>query len=205
LDNVAKDESNLALRSQLFIALTRTRAWINISGIGNYLMYKELEKVIKTQDNFTFWFWQPPEKEIRITEAAELLQRFALGERNFQNIDLKNANLEKIYLQKANLIGANLQQANLKFAHLDRVKLVVADLTNSDLRGISLKKAKLMGAILKNANLTDANLQDADLTNADLTNANLTNTNLTGANLTGAILNHTKPLMQEHYKKKTPL
>ena len=187
LDHIAKDESNLALRSQLFIALTRTRAWVNISGINNYLMYQELEKVIKSQDNFIFKFKNPSAKIIKITEAAELLQRFALGEKNFQNINLRQVNLERIYLQKVNLIGANLQQANLKFANLDYAKLIVADLSNSDLTGISLKKAKLMGAILKGANLTNANLQDADLTNADLTDANLTNANLSGVDLTGAI------------------
>lgn len=192
LDNVAKDESNLTLRSQLFIALTRTRAYVNISGIGNYLMYEELAKVINSKDTFTFWFRNLPKKEIKMTDAAELLQRFALGERNFQNIDLNNANLEGIYLQKTNLIGANLQQANLTNANLDYTKLVVADLSNSNLSSISLKKAKLMGAILKNADLTDANLQDADLTNADLTNANLTNTNLIGVNFTGANLQDAK-------------
>lgn len=183
LDNIAKDEGNLALRSQLFIALTRTRAWVNISGIGYYWLYQELEKVIKNGDTFTFLGENLPEKELKITQVSEFLQRFSLGERNFQNINLIKANLEGIFLQKINLIGANLQQTNLKNSNLDYAKLIAADLSDTDLSGVSLKKAKLMGAILKNTNLTNANLEGADLTNADLTNANLTNTNLINTSL----------------------
>jgi superfamily I DNA and RNA helicase len=197
LDGVAKHEDNLYLRTQLFIALTRARAWVNISGIGNHKMYEEMEKVIASGDTFSFIFRHQPQREIRVTDAAELLQRFALGGRNFQNIDLEKADLKGVYLANANLIGANLQQANLRSAHLDGVKLVVADLRNSDLTGISLKKAKLMGALLSTANLTGANLQGADLTNADLSHAklidaNLADANLNGVNLTGANLTNAK-------------
>ncbi|MHC5732134.1 MAG: ATP-binding domain-containing protein, partial [Nostoc sp.] len=42
LDNIAKDESNIKLRNQLFVALTRSRAWVNLSGVnGNYPFYEE--------------------------------------------------------------------------------------------------------------------------------------------------------------------
>ena len=34
LDNLAKNESNLSLRNQLFIALTRARGWVKLSGWG---------------------------------------------------------------------------------------------------------------------------------------------------------------------------
>ena len=46
LDNIAKDESNIYLRNQLFVALTRSRGWVNISGISNYSLYRELEQII---------------------------------------------------------------------------------------------------------------------------------------------------------------
>jgi superfamily I DNA and RNA helicase len=183
LDNIARDEGNLSLRNQLFIALTRAKAFVNISGIGNYLMYEEMRKVIASKDSFSRIYRQNPLREIRVTDKAELLERFALGSRNFEQINLQQANLEGIYLENANLIGANLSRVNLRSANLNNVKLILADLSNSDLTNISLKKAKLM-----NANLTNANLTNADLTNANLTNADLTNANLTGVNLDTCIL-----------------
>lgn len=54
LDNIAKNESDLKLRNQLFVALTRSRAWVSISGIGNYSFYDEVNKVIEQGNHFTF-------------------------------------------------------------------------------------------------------------------------------------------------------
>lgn len=168
LDNIAKDESNIALRNQLFIALTRTKGWVNISGIGAYPMYEELNQVIQTGDTFTFTFRRPPKREITVTDVGELLKRYALGGRNFKNADLSNAQLSGVNLKNANLIGANLRGANLENAQLDGVKLVVADLTKANLTGASLKNAKLMGAILRGTNLDQADLTGANLDEAEL-------------------------------------
>ncbi|MDB9445689.1 DEAD/DEAH box helicase [Anabaena sp. CS-542/02] len=54
LDNIAKKESDTKLRNQLFVALTRSRGWVNISGIGNYPFYEEVNKVIAQGNTFTF-------------------------------------------------------------------------------------------------------------------------------------------------------
>lgn len=54
LDNIAKNESDPALRNQLFVALTRSRGWVNLSGIGHYPMYDEVKKVIEQGNSFTF-------------------------------------------------------------------------------------------------------------------------------------------------------
>ncbi len=54
LDNIAKNESDTKLRNQLFVALTRSRGWVNISGIGDYPLYKEVHEVIKQRNTFTF-------------------------------------------------------------------------------------------------------------------------------------------------------
>ncbi|MFH7024334.1 MAG: ATP-binding domain-containing protein [Heteroscytonema crispum UTEX LB 1556] len=48
LDKIAKNESNIMLRNQLFVALTRSRAWVQVSGVGNYPMYDEFNQVITT-------------------------------------------------------------------------------------------------------------------------------------------------------------
>lgn len=191
LDNIAKDESNIRLRNQLFIALTRTRAWVKLSGVGNYQMYEEMRRVIASGDTFTFTFNHRPKREISVTDAGELLKRYAAGGRNFQNADLRGIQLAGANLRGANLISAKLNNVNLSNAKLDSAKLVIADLSNADLSNASLRKAKLMGAILREANLSGADLSRADLSDADLQNAklvgaNLSATDLTNADLTGA-------------------
>ncbi|MFB2891908.1 pentapeptide repeat-containing protein [Aerosakkonemataceae cyanobacterium BLCC-F50] len=188
LDNIAKDESNIRLRNQLFIALTRTRAWVKLSGVGNYQMYEEMRRVIASGDTFTFTFNHRPKREISVTDAGELLKRYAAGGRNFQNADLRGIQLAGANLRGANLISAKLNNANLSNAKLDGAKLVIADLSNADLGNASLRKAKLMGAILRDANLSGADLSRSDLSDADLRNAKLVGANLLGANLNAADL-----------------
>ena len=54
LDNIAKHESDPKLRNQLFVALTRSRGWVDLSGIGDYTLYEEVYKVIEQGNTFTF-------------------------------------------------------------------------------------------------------------------------------------------------------
>ena len=51
-------------RNQLFVALTRTRGWANLSGVGNYSMYDEMRRVISSGDTFTFAYKRPPKRDI---------------------------------------------------------------------------------------------------------------------------------------------
>lgn len=170
LDHIAQAENEILLRNQLFVAMTRSRGWLIISGIGNYFLYEELENVIKNKDTFTFNYTSPQQREIIVAEAGELLQRYRLGERNFQQAELSNMTLQKLNLENINLIGANLSGANLQYSNLNRAKLIATDLKGADLTGASLIKAKLMGANLTNANLTNVNLTNADLTDAIMDN-----------------------------------
>jgi superfamily I DNA and RNA helicase len=39
LDNVAAEESNINLRNQVFVALTRARGWVKLCGVGSYPMF----------------------------------------------------------------------------------------------------------------------------------------------------------------------
>ena len=191
LDNVATDESNVALRNQLFVALTRARGWVNLSGIGKYPLYEEVRRVIASGDTFTFIFNRRPKREISVTDAGELLKRYAAGGRNFQGADLTGIQLAGADLRDANLINTQLIGADLRNSQLDGVKLAIADLTNAQLAGASLRKAKLMGAILRDADLSGADLSRADLSDADLRNARLIAANLVGANLSAADLSGT--------------
>ena len=59
LDKVAEEEANFALRNQLFVALTRTKGWLDISGIGNFKMYDEFREVLKSGNRFEFEFQRP--------------------------------------------------------------------------------------------------------------------------------------------------
>jgi superfamily I DNA and RNA helicase len=55
LDNIAKNESNFSLRNQLFVALTRSRGWVESSGVrGDYAFYEEIKTVIDSGDNLCF-------------------------------------------------------------------------------------------------------------------------------------------------------
>lgn len=70
LDYVARDDSNVNLRNQLFIALTRARGWVNISGVGNYSLYEELQEVIDSGDTYTFVYRRPLKREITEEEMG---------------------------------------------------------------------------------------------------------------------------------------
>ncbi|HAG85845.1 MAG TPA: DNA/RNA helicase, partial [Cyanobacteria bacterium UBA12227] len=129
LDKVAKDESNLQLRNQLFVALTRSKGWVKLSGIGSYPMYEEMWRVIQSGDTFTFTFKCAPQREISVTDAGEMRSRYQSGGRNFQNADLAGAQLAGADLKNVNLIGAILRGADLKNARLEGAKLVIADLS----------------------------------------------------------------------------
>ena len=54
-DNVAKNADDVNARNQLFVALTRARGWVNLTGIGSYPMYDEMQKVIESGNTFQFY------------------------------------------------------------------------------------------------------------------------------------------------------
>ncbi len=158
LDQIAKAEADLYLRNQLFTAITRTRAWVSLSGVGSYPFYEELQAVISSGDTFCLTYRQPPLREISIAPVGEFLMQYHRGERNFQNIDLAGVELSDFDLRGCNLMGANLSHSCLQEANL-----VIADLEAANLSWANLRKAKLLGA-----NLKQTALEGADLTHADL-------------------------------------
>ena len=105
----------------------------------------------------------------------ELKRRYAAGDRNFVNANLRCAALNNL-----NLGGINLSWAKLRLSDLSKANLSGADLTAAD---------------LSNANLSQTDLSGANLTLADLTGANLCETNLNGACLNGAKLSQTNLML----------
>ncbi|MBE9152512.1 DEAD/DEAH box helicase, partial [Coleofasciculus sp. LEGE 07092] len=63
-DRVARNESDVSLRNQLFVALTRARGWVSLSGVGNYPLYEEMRRVIESGDSFTFTYKRPLKRDI---------------------------------------------------------------------------------------------------------------------------------------------
>ena len=63
-DHVARNESEVSLRNQLFVALTRSRGWVSLSGVGDYPMYEEMQQVIESGDTFTFTYKRPLKRDI---------------------------------------------------------------------------------------------------------------------------------------------
>ena len=126
--------------------------------------------------------------------AAQLLERYASGERRFRQVqlkkvDLKGANLAQIELRGADLSNANLREADLSNADLRDACLDGADLYNANLSRANLQGARLAKANLKEANLTRASLEQVHLEGAFLTKASMIRASLKEANLIGAHLN----------------
>lgn len=115
--------------------------------------------------------------------ADELLRRYAAGERNFVNANLRYALLNQRNLSKANLSWTKLSWANLSEANLSGADLTAADLSEANLSGANLSQTSLVRANLTKANLQRADLRGADLSKACLNEANLCEANLSGANL----------------------
>ena len=168
LDKIAQDESKIYLRNQLFIALTRSRGWAYLSGIGNYEFYREIKAVMKSKDTFKFIYREDYQREICICDRNTLLKGYAIGRMNFRYANLQQADLSYKNLANINLIAADLTGANLRSANLRSAKLIEANLKDADLSNANLSHAKLMGANLKNAILSGANIDRADLTNVSL-------------------------------------
>ncbi|MDZ8135727.1 MAG: pentapeptide repeat-containing protein [Nostoc sp. DedQUE04] len=130
------------------------------------------------------WCYQGTSKAVLNTVTTdEILRRYAIGERNFINANLRCAVLATMKLSEINLSYASLSWANLSQANLSKADLTAADLSQANLSGADLSKAYLM-----RANLSEANLQKASLQGANLSGANLSEVNLSGADLTGANL-----------------
>jgi uncharacterized protein YjbI with pentapeptide repeats len=165
------------------IALMLNAQWDGCNGI---VMAKCDEVAVNTAAQLleAAWCYQGDSKAVldRLTND-QLLRRYAMGERNFVN-----ANLRCTVVASMNLSEINLSYAKLSLADLSQVNLTQADLTASDLSQANLSGADLSKASLVRANLTKADLQLANLKEANLSMANLSQVNLTNADLRGANL-----------------
>ncbi len=135
------------------------------------------------------WCYQGASKAVLHRVATdEILRRYAMGERNFINANLRCAVIASAKLSEINLSYAKLSWADLSQANLSKANLTAADLSEANLSGANLSKAYLMRANLKGADLQLADMRGANLSSANLNEVNLTDADLTGANLSLADL-----------------
>lgn len=123
-------------------------------------------------------FQQEIDKACDFKAVSRLLDKYALGERDFSGIDLSWASLN----------GASLPGVNFVEAILKGIDLRHSNLQGGEFMDAVFEGAKLSGADLSNANLEGANLIYADLSQTILIATNLKGVNLKGTNLSGALL-----------------
>jgi serine/threonine-protein kinase len=114
-------------------------------------------------------------------EAADIVNAYAKGKRDFTGQDLSSLNLQKFDLSSANFHQSKLQKSNLQGANLFN-----SDFGRASLSQAILKNTNLARAYLSHADLAGADLRGANLSYAYLSHANLRGANLCGADLTGA-------------------
>jgi isoamylase len=100
-------------------------------------------------------------------DAAEVVARYAAGERNFRGMSLQRA-----ALAWADLSGANFAEADLSDADLSQADLQQTNFRQANLSGVNFQGANLQGADLRGADLRDATWQQANLTLAWLPESN---------------------------------
>jgi uncharacterized protein YjbI with pentapeptide repeats len=125
---------------------------------------------------------------LALLSTDELLRRYAAGDRNFANANLRCAVLCEQNLSQCNLSYVKLNFANLSGINLSEVDLTSADLSDASMSGANLSQASLYRTLLIRANLSQANLRGANLFKASLNDANLYQADLTEANLSFADL-----------------
>lgn len=79
LESVAQQEENVLLRNQLFVALTRSMAWVHLSGIkdphthADYLFYDEVRRVLSSGTTLQFIYRKPQQRSLMDEEALNPL------------------------------------------------------------------------------------------------------------------------------------
>jgi uncharacterized protein YjbI with pentapeptide repeats len=114
----------------------------------------------------------------QVLESQKLLERYAVGERDFSGvicsgIFLDGEDLREINLSGADLIGVDLSGSNLSHAILRETKMLCVNLTNANLSYANLQGVDLSGANCIGTDFSNANLIDAILTAAVFDGANL--------------------------------
>ena len=115
----------------------------------------------------------------------------AIGNRDFENVNLERGEEFQLKLENAYMSFASLDQTTLARAHLGEADLSHSSLMGTDLRGIFAIATNFQSASLSLADLSGSLLISSNLNAAVLTGANLSGAWLDNADLTGAVLSGT--------------
>jgi superfamily I DNA and RNA helicase len=63
-DAIARREADVTYRNQIFVALTRSRGFAHLSGVGRHLMFEEMEQVLAAGQEFSFTFLKQPKRDL---------------------------------------------------------------------------------------------------------------------------------------------
>jgi superfamily I DNA and RNA helicase len=64
LDNVAVAEHDVNRRNQIFVALTRSRGWAHLSGVGEYGLFDEVRRAIRCGETLSFSYTKAPQRQL---------------------------------------------------------------------------------------------------------------------------------------------
>lgn len=64
LDRVAEREDDISYRNQVFVALTRSKGWAHLSGVGHHPLFEETREVLESGTRFSFTFTRPPKRAL---------------------------------------------------------------------------------------------------------------------------------------------
>lgn len=71
VDNIARNENSLKFRNQLFVAMTRAKGWVHISGLNQACsFYDEFIKVIEAKGCYEFYFGKRPNRDLADTDLS---------------------------------------------------------------------------------------------------------------------------------------
>jgi len=74
-DRVAQYENDLYMRNQLFVALTRSKAWVELSGTGEYDLYDEIRSVVDASESEILEFeFSPPRRDLNDGPQKDLFE-----------------------------------------------------------------------------------------------------------------------------------
>lgn len=65
LDEIASNEDSLTHRNQLFVAMTRAKGWLHLSGMDyGYPFYSEFKRVLKAKGRYKFQYKRKPQRDL---------------------------------------------------------------------------------------------------------------------------------------------
>lgn len=72
LDEIASKESSVKHRNQLFVAMTRAKGWVHISGLDrHYALYDEFIRVLDAKGDYQFYPKGNPQRDLADTDLPE--------------------------------------------------------------------------------------------------------------------------------------